>query len=201
MKRIVFGLAMLLAVAGHALAQSSAPPEVAVKDPITGCVVYIRLPPNLSNAQLGKVTGGWWNTPPTCVNGVYQGKLMYGWSATHTGKEGVVSDFQGIRYGYAVDGRIPGMLLNMFFGSVVVADSGRLIKQFNKTDDGYNVQQVYDAFSQALAERQPSNPNFDMESVNFIVKMWDSNHNATVKHYATGQSDDLKVFGRSARGG
>lgn len=187
--------------AGGAWAQSSSPAEVAVKDPITGCVVYIRLPPSLTNAQLGRVTGGFWNSPPNCVNGVYQGKLMYGWRATHTSNEGKTTDYQGIRYGIAVDGRIPGLLLNMFLGSVVAADSGKLIKQFNKTDDGYNVQQVYDTFTQAATERSASNPGFDLEAVKFVVKMWDANHPATLNYFVTSQSDDMKVFGRSARGG
>jgi hypothetical protein len=194
-------LVLGLSGASAAWGQSNPLPETVVRDQVTGCVVYIRLPPTLINAQLGRVTSGFWNDPPSCVNGVYQGKLMFGWRATHTNKDGETSDFQGIRYGYAVDGRIQGLLLNMFFGSVVVADNGRLIKQFNKTDDGYTVQQVYDTFSLALAERNAGNTYFELPPVNFIVKMWDSNHNVTLKHYATSQSDDLKVFGRSARGG
>jgi hypothetical protein len=182
----------------------------------TGCKLHHPASAGLANVELINVASG-----SRCVNGFYEGAIVYGVRWVIQFSDQTERKLEGTRVGLMEAGRFTG--LRMYYNS---ATAGGLMKQdavvyaINKQSKAYSLQAQIESIRQEAASSDDRNSTTNADFLIAVLKVWDQDAEGFFKEYvgstgiattanpAPAQSanpspsrDDPKVFGRSARGG
>jgi hypothetical protein len=208
------GLVAGLIAISPAAAQS--PPKEILLTNNAGCKLYHSIGTAVIEAQLLNVAGN-------CVNGFFQGAVIYGigWTINITDRPG--KRVIGVRTGIMQQGRFEGLRMFMNENNVVGLshpDRGTVYSSQKRTT-GYSLAQLLDAINAEAIGAGGQNPVSNREQLTSIATLWDRNPEGMLSTYTQDNSnpriaiannipaiipqtnstqDDPKVFGRSARG-
>ncbi len=182
-----------------------------------GCKLYHPATVSVVEAQLLNVAGN-------CVNGFFQGSVLYGVSwKLKVGNE-PIQDFIGMRIGVMQQGRFDGLRMAINQGGrlfLTLPDNSNPFRAVREQPD-YNLPQLLDAISTEAIKAGGQYASANRDYLTNIAKTWDQNPYGMMKEYTDDYSnprvanngtapaptaqtntmrDDPKVFGRSARGG
>ncbi len=191
-------------------------PEIVLIDK-AGCKLYHSAFPALVDAQVLNVMGN-------CVNGFFQGSVLYGVSWTVKAGNEPAKDFIGMRIGVMQQGRFDGLRM-------VIDQGGRLflsppdrsiVFRTVREQPDYNLPQLLNAINTEAIKAGGQYASANRDYLSTVAKIWDQNPYGMMKEYTDDYSnprvanngaapapaaqtntmrDDPKVFGRSARGG
>lgn len=164
------------------------------------------------------------NIAANCVNGFYEGAVLYGvyWRVKFDGEP--ADDFQALRVGYMQQGRFQGPRLHINMGGrlTMVRVDGSLAFRADVAQPQYKLQDLLNAIANETERAGGSYASANNAHLANIAQTWDVRADQLVSAYRTDTSnplvaradkpterpataantrDDPKVFGRSARGG
>lgn len=210
----------LLALTGFSANAQTVATEVATETVLThnsGCKL---VHPSSSAVTQSKLL----NIAANCVNGFYEGVVLYGvyWRVKFDGEP--ADNFQALRVGYMQQGRFQGPRLHINMGGrlTMVRADGSLAFRADVAQHQYKLQDLLTAINTETARTGGAYANAINAHLFNIAQTWDTRADQIVSAYVQDESnplvaradkpterpntaantrDDPKVFGRSARGG
>jgi hypothetical protein len=182
----------------------------------TGCKLYHSAFRVISNVELINVASS-----SRCVNGFYEGAIVYGVRWVIPFSDQTEKKVEGTRVGLMEAGRFTG--LRMYYNA---ATTGGLMKQdavvytINKQNKAYSLQAQIESIRHEAANTDLRDSQTHADFLIAVLKVWDQDPEGFFKEYVGSAGiatttnpapaqpanpnlsrDDPKVFGRSARGG